>query len=158
MKYFRSTIAIIIGACLQSNFITSPVHELGHLLYLGTIGVHGTYEWRAVSYSAFLNHHQLFLMGWSGIFTEFTFFLILYVILMKLNRFFFAKVCLGVSISAYLTASIYTDVININGEGVAMWYILSGIVLAYAIYVTHATKKKKSTNIYTKTRYHSPIV
>ena len=158
MKFLKVSFSISLGIALQNLYITSPIHELGHIIFLALIGERGVYSWRTTTYYTTLSGFSDILMGWSGIFTEFSVFLFLAVIFAKYKKVFLLWTCFGVSLSAYFTAASYTDVIKRGNYGVHAWYPLAGIALVYAVTVINKRSRAKSSIPEQKTRYSSPVV
>jgi len=119
----------ILGIPLELMYLTSPVHEFGHVLMGWILGHQTTMHFRSTTYyPTRMRPDELIAFMYAGVGFEIVFFSLL-ALSVASKKVWLAGLSLGVVISAYVTAMSLSDIRTIKYVGIEAFYAIAGIFI-----------------------------
>ena len=128
----KTVIGFLLGIVAQLTFLSAPVHEFGHWSLAFLMGIPAKMRWGSTTFYGSLSNGEFMALSWAGVTFETVSFALLALAFNRKKKYSLTAFFLAASITAYITAGTYTDIVAVQREGLLFWYFI-GMVMFFFI-------------------------
>ena len=152
--------AFFTGAILQTAYVFSFIHEMGHHIVASFYGIPSTIHWRYTTFHAQIPGRANFAITWAGVvFEMYTLLLISLLLAWKSpKRTFFIWMFYFASMTSYLSAVRQTDMKLLYYRGMGAWYAIGAIFLFVTLFFIVPRLKREKRHRAVGTGYSHKIM